>query len=181
VDLTQLLKQGKNELALSSSGASGSLISVQAVAGYYVPWSESSNTNSAIRTGESHALALSVDFDKTQGRVGEKITCTVKVERIGGRGYGMLLGEIGLPPGAEVDRGSLDKAMQQAGWSIDHYDILPDRLVVYVWPSAGGSKFQFNFKPRFSEKAKSAPSVLYDYYNPDARTVLAPTLFLISE
>jgi len=35
--------------------------------------------------------------------VGEEITCRVKAERVGFRGDGMLLAEIGLPPGADVD------------------------------------------------------------------------------
>jgi hypothetical protein len=42
----------------------------------------------------------------------------VHAERIGFRGCGMLLGEIGLPPGALVDRSSLEKAMNDADWNL---------------------------------------------------------------
>jgi len=44
-----------------------------------------------------------------------------------------------------------------------------DRVVLYLWPRAGGVKFSFTFKPRFGMKALTTPSVLYDYYNPEAR------------
>jgi len=46
----------------------------------------------------------------------------------------MLLAEIGLPPGAEIDRGSLEQAMKASVW-INEYDVLPDRLIVYLWPT----------------------------------------------
>ena len=42
----------------------------------------------------------------------QEINCTVEAERIAFRGYGMLLAEIGLPPGADVDRASLEKARE---------------------------------------------------------------------
>src|SRR6185436_11158082 len=95
-------------------------------------------------------------------------------------GYGMLLAEIGLPPGAEVDRASLEAAMKGSDWSFSQYDILPDRVVVYLWPRAGGIDFDFKFRPRFALTAKAAPATVYDYYNPDARVVVAPATFVVS-
>jgi hypothetical protein len=89
----------------------------------------------------------------------------------------MLLGEIGLPPGADVDRASLDEAVKSAGWDLYRYDVLPDRLIVYLWPRAGGTKFEFKFRQRYGLKAQTAASVVYDYYNPEARTVVKPSKF----
>jgi hypothetical protein len=124
-------------------------------------------------------LRLTVGYDKNSARVGEEVTCTVEAERVGFKGYGMLLAEIGLPPGADVDRATLEEAMKSSGWSLSQYDVLPDRVVVYLWPQAGGTKFEFKFRPRFGLAAESAPSLLYDYYNPEARAVVAPTKFMI--
>jgi uncharacterized protein YfaS (alpha-2-macroglobulin family) len=58
-------------------------------------------------------------------------------------------------------------------------DVLPDRVIFYLWPPAGGVKFDFKFRARYGIKAKSAPSVLYDYYNPEARAVVAPVQFVV--
>ena len=44
-----------------------------------------------------------------------------------------------------------------------------------------GTRFDFKFRARFGLEAKSAPSSLYDYYNPEARAVIAPAKFLITE
>jgi uncharacterized protein YfaS (alpha-2-macroglobulin family) len=91
----------------------------------------------------------------------------------------MMLAEIGLPPGAEVDRASLERAMKASDWGISQYDMLPDRVVFYLWPHAGGVKFSFAFKPRYGLKALTTPSVLYDYYNPEARAVVEPVPFFV--
>jgi hypothetical protein len=103
----------------------------------------------------------------------------VEAERLAFRGYGMILAEIGLPPGAEVDRASLELAMKKADWQINQHDVLPDRVVVYLWPRAGGLQFEFKFCQRFAIEAKNASSVLYDYCNPEARSVIAPVKFRI--
>jgi hypothetical protein len=132
-----------------------------------------------VKLESSSALRLKVNFDKTEARAGDEITCRVEAERVGFRGYGMMLAEVGLPPGADVDRASLDVAMKQSGWSLSQYDVLPDRVIVYLWPQAGGTRFEFKFKPRYAIRARSAPSMIYDYYNPEARATVAPVGFVV--
>ena len=83
-----------------------------------------------------------------------------------------------MPPGADVDRQSLDSVVDASGFALSHYDILPDRIVAYLWPRAG-TGFSCRFRPRFAMRAKSAPWLLYNYYNPDARTVVAPATFRV--
>ena len=126
----------------------------------------------------SSGLRLVTKFDKTEGHISDQIDCHVEAERIGFSGYGMMLAEIGLPPGADVDRASLETA-KGSDWSISQYDILPDRVIVYLWPRAGGAKFDFKFRPRFGLNAASAASIVYDYYNPEARAIVAPTRFIV--
>jgi CD109 antigen len=102
----------------------------------------------------------------------------VEAERIGFQGYGMLLAEIGIPPGADVSRESLEKAFD-GDWSLSRYDILPDRIVVYMWSKAGGSKFNFSFKPRYGINAQTPASIVYDYYNEESRGVVSPLRFVV--
>jgi hypothetical protein len=179
VELTQFLKAGANQIEIRR-GRGGSPASVQAVVTYYMPWQNSLATQNANqRPNGSSSLRLVAKFDKTETKISDEITCYVEAERVGFRGYGMMLAEIGLPPGADVDRASLDQAMKESDWGITQYDVLPDRVIVYLWPRAGGIKFNFKFKPRFGLKAQTASSVLYDYYNPEARVVLAPARFVV--
>jgi hypothetical protein len=67
--------------------------------------------------------------------------------------------------------------MKSSDWTINRYDVLPDRVVVYLWPGTGGVKFNFKFRPRLGMNARTAPSTVYDYYNPDSRAVVAPVTF----
>jgi protocatechuate 3,4-dioxygenase beta subunit len=178
-DLTTDLAPGANHIEVRGAGDSAS---VRVVARYYVPWTkEAEASRAALRPGESDALGLRVNFSSTEAAAGEPVQCSVHAERIGHRGYGMLLAEIGLPPGADVDRSSLERAVQHAGWDLNQYDVLPDRVILYLWPRAGGTDVNFSFTPRFAMHARSSQSSLYDYYNPEAQATVAPATFSISE
>jgi hypothetical protein len=88
-----------------------------------------------------------------------------------------MVAEIGLPPGAEVDRASLEDAIKAGHWDLYRYDVLPDRLIVYVWPRAGGTEFNFKLRLRYGINAQTPASTLFDYYNPDAQTTVRPVRF----
>jgi hypothetical protein len=175
--LTALLSPGDHRIALR--GGPKSAVSVYVTAIYYLPWNDPSVTTTTQRAGDSEALRYSVKYDHATATVGEPVQCTVHAERVAFQGYGMMLAEVGLPPGADVDRESIETAMRGAGWDIQSYEIQPDRVVVYLWPRAGGTTFTFSLKPRFAMNAQSAESILYDYYNPDAHASVPPARFQV--
>jgi hypothetical protein len=176
-DLSAFLTPGKNRIELRRASAL-SPSSAQLLTIYYVPWKPASDDLPARLQGISRSLELRVRYTRLESQEGEDIECAVEVRRIGHRGYGMLLAEVGLPPGAEVQRESLEKVLA-AGRDVWQYDILPDRVVFYVWPRAEGTIFSFTFRPRMGLNALTAPSLLYDYYNPEARAVVVPARFIV--
>jgi hypothetical protein len=166
VDLSSFLAPGDNQIAVEpTSGTHAALAFISST--YWLPWEQT-------KPAASPELRFDVKFDQLKMRVGDAVRCSVKAERVGFRGYGMMLAEIGLPPGAEVDRASLESVIQEGSLGIDHYEILPDRVVLYLWTKAGGASFNFQLSARFPMNAQSEPSVLYDYYNPEARSELLP-------
>jgi hypothetical protein len=178
-DLSDYLSAGTHHVEVRRPPG-GSRTTLQLVADYYVPWTSAPEAaDRHYEEGSAEALRLSVHYDRESAQPGDTINCNVDAERIGFRGYGMMLAEVGLPPGAEVDRSTLEKAMIDSGWYISQYDILPDRVVLYLWPRAGGVKFSFAFKFRYGMRALSTPSILYDYYNPEAYAEVQPTRFLV--
>jgi hypothetical protein len=169
------LEAGTNKVELVRSGSSGALNALL-VTSYYLPWQDSLATREQnFKPGDSRALKLMVKYDTLQPTLNEPVKCHVEAERIGFQGYGMMLAEVGLPPGAEVDRESMERAKDSEG--VDGYEIQPDRVVFYLWPRAGGSRFDFTFKMRYRVEAMTAPSVLYDYYNPEAQSAVIPVKF----
>jgi hypothetical protein len=165
IDISSSLPPGENRIELVPSGTGGALVRLTST--HWLPWPQT-----AVRT--SSELRLSVQFNNLNASVAEPVRCSVKAERVGFRGYGMMLAEIGLPPGAEVDRASLEPLMDDETAGLDHYEVLSDRVVFYLWPRAGGASLQFYLMTRMPMSAKSAASVLYDYYNPEALTEIAP-------
>jgi hypothetical protein len=177
VDVTRFVKAGDNSLELATSN--GNLISAQFVSDSYVPWQDAPATAPQSDSNASSFLKYSVSYATTKPTTADEVACRVHAERVGFRGYGMMLAEVGIPPGAEVDRESLERSLQERSGP-DRYDVLPDRVIFYLWPSAGGSDFTFQFRPRFAMQAETAPSLLYDYYNPDAAVTVQPTRFDVS-
>jgi hypothetical protein len=203
-DLSPYVSPGDNRVEVRRAGPAPRA-QAQVVATFYVPWARQNandeaaaggetskgveaskgvgtsakNGEASAKSGDASSLRLSVSYDRPTGSINQEVTCSVTAERVGHEGYGMMLAEVGLPPGADVDRASLERAMAESDWGLSSYDVLPDRLVVYLWPRGGGTRFQFKFRPRYGLNALTAPSQLYDYYNPEARTVVAPTRFVV--
>jgi uncharacterized protein YfaS (alpha-2-macroglobulin family) len=172
LNIAKLLHAGDNRIEIRG-GRGMSAATIQTIETHYVPWP-------AAMPDTANGLRLDIRFDKTGIVLGDTVTCTVEAQRTTTAGGGMLLAEIGLPPGAEVDRPSLEAAVRTPGTSLHRFEILPDRVVFYLWP--GGTqtaRFQFKLKPRYGLDAQTAASELYDYYNPEARVVAKPTHFTV--
>jgi hypothetical protein len=169
VDVSRLLRAGANEVSLT--GFAPRAQQVQLTAAWYEPWG-------AKRPAKE--LDMQVHFGTLAAAVNQPVACDVAISRPSFRGYGMMIAEIGLPPGAEVDRGVLEDIVGDAKSGVDSYEVAPDHVTFYVWPRAADVKFRFLFRPRFEMKARASQSALYDYYNPDERVVLAPGSFAVS-
>jgi len=169
VQVSHLLRPGANELSIRSDGTEP--VQLQFNASWYEPWTRPRTVNE---------FAMQTELSTTKARVNEAVTCRVKITRSAFRGYGMMIAEIGLPPGVEVDRGTLASVTDDPKSGVDSFEVAPDHVTFYVWPRASDSSFQFVFRPRFAMKARMAPSVLYDYYNPDERVFLVPKTFSVN-
>jgi len=178
-DLGSALVPGVNTIELRQTGGLAQLASVQVASRFTVPWTASSTARSAAATGASRGLRMRVTYDRPAAHVGDEVHARVEVERVGHKGYGMLLAEVGLPPGADVDRASLEGAVRSGG-DVGRYEVQPDRVVFYVWPRAGGTTFTFAFRPRIALQAKGSASAVYDYYNPDEQAVVPPESFTVT-
>ncbi|MCC6585878.1 MAG: hypothetical protein IT168_04090 [Bryobacterales bacterium] len=131
-------------------------------AAWYLPWTMTDPVE--------RPVSLQVSYDKAAVRVGDSILCTVEARRKTLDGRGLLIAEVGLPPGVEVERSSLPARAE----------VEPDRVVFYLWPRGMEPvAVQFRFRVRFAMKAKAAPSALWDYYNPEARAEAAPEVFRV--
>jgi hypothetical protein len=172
VPLGSGLLSGTHQVALNLPTGS-QLATAQIVSSFYQHWLKQMPS----KTVNHEQLRLAVAFRTTRPQPGKPIEVSARIERVGFCGYGMMIAEIGLPPGADVDRASLESAVTASGYQINHYEVLPDKVLLYLWPRAGGVSLRFRFTLRYGIDALTAPSTVYDYYNPDARFDLAPQRF----
>jgi hypothetical protein len=181
LEIAELLHAGTNRVQIvreaNARPANDSVMNAAAFTSYYVPWKDSSaTTEDNLQLGESRSLRLKVAFDQNNPANGETVRCHAEAERIGFRGYGLMIPEVGLPPGADVDREFLDLARAT---SVLSYEVHPDKVVFYLWPSPGGDKFEFHLRPRYRMEVATAPSILYDYYNPESHATVQPVRFSV--
>ena len=160
------LTAGDHTLKLPRLGT-GPWTLVQTRLHHVLPWPS--------ETATSQDLHFTVRCPTTHLDIGQSTSCEVEILRLRERGLGMMIAEVGLPPGAEVDQVALRRAVEDR--SIQHFEVWPGRLVLYVWPQAEGLTLRIPWRPRLALRAKGRPSRLYDYYNPDANVVLPPLAF----
>ncbi|REJ76011.1 MAG: hypothetical protein DWQ47_10330 [Acidobacteria bacterium] len=181
IDLSAELGPATNIVEIRTSDDAD--LMAQVVGTHFLAWnialaSNQAGTNSGSDESVSRLLEMDYSCDKLNAKVMEEVTCSVRAERVGFRGYGMLLAEIGIPPGADVSRESLERALDE-GNGISRYDVLPDRIIAYMWARPGGTKFDFSFRPRYGIDAQTPASMTYDYYNEEAKAVVAPLKFSV--
>jgi len=167
LNVSPYLSETANRVEIKNADNSN-FTQAQLVADFYISWKDV--------VEKSDHFDLQVNFDKTAAKIGEEINCAVTIARKTSR-YGMILAEIGIPPGADVSRASLEKAKAEGDFS--SFDILPDKIIIYLWTNSTPTEFNFKFRPRYGINAQNALSVVYDYYNAEANAMVAPVQFLI--
>jgi hypothetical protein len=170
LDVSRLLRAGANEIVLT--GFEPRALQAQIAAAWYEPWGQKR---------QAKDLDMQVHYSALTAAMNDTVACDVAISRPAFRGYGMMIAAVGLPPGAEVDRGVLENLIDNGKSGVDSYEVAPDHVTFYVWPRAADVKFRFIFRPRYAMKARTAQSVLYDYYNPDEQVVLEPASFVVRQ
>jgi uncharacterized protein YfaS (alpha-2-macroglobulin family) len=118
----------------------------------------------------SGPLDLAIAWPAESLRVGEDQTVKVKVTHRSKSKSGMVILEIGLPPGCHVDR------KQVVGDGLAEAELSERHLVLYLDPIAAGGVREFTFlvRPKHAFKAQTAHSRAYEYYVEHEQTVRAP-------
>src|SRR6185369_13783562 len=129
VDISPHLVKGMNEVVLEASRR----VNAQIAGRYYVPW----GSDDLVRGIDG--LDLKVTYDRTEVKVGETVTCTVKVDA----DAFALMAEVAIPPGCTVDSSVLEEL--QRSRVIDKYTQTGRTLIFYL--PGKGATFSYALKP----------------------------------
>jgi uncharacterized protein YfaS (alpha-2-macroglobulin family) len=164
VDLKEFTKEGTNDVSIELSGKGSCLYEV--VAKYYVPWK---------RTPEpvKELLSIDVDYDRTELSQNDLVTCNVKVANNRPGIAHMVIVDLGVPPGFEVQAGDLAELV---GTKIEKYNLTSRQVIIYLEKIEEKKPVEFSYRLRakFPLKAKTTESRAYEYYNPEIEAVAQP-------
>ena len=170
VELNDQAVEGTNEVTIEYEG-SGNLM-YQITGAYYLPWD--------IAEPESASpLAIDVEYDKTQLFSGDTIHVTVTVTNSDVASTGMVMAELGLPPGFEVVTTELQQLKAQG--LIQKFEKTAMQLLVYidaVTPESSVS-FGYDLVAQYPLEAAAPKSETYFYYNKASRSESGPVSLLV--
>lgn len=169
VDLGEQTKAGNNTVALTIEGE-GSML-YQVVGRFYTPWSAAQPVQ--------EPMSIEVAYDKTQLAVNDVVTARVKVTNNRPGAAQMIIVDLGIPPGFEVQTADLEKLVEDK--TIQKYEMTGRQIIVYFERIAGSGviEFQYGLRAKFPLRAQTPSSRVYEYYNPENEGTASPQAILV--
>jgi uncharacterized repeat protein (TIGR01451 family) len=169
VDLKSATIEGENVVKLTIDGTGNMFY--QVVGRYYLPYRE--------LHPEKEPMSIDVAYDKTELAVSDTVECTVTVTNNRPANAKMVIVDLGLPPGFTVMAEDLNALVNNN--VMEKYSMTGRQIIVYLRevPADQPITFKYKLMARFPIKAKSAKSVVYEYYDPDVRDEAPPQEILV--
>jgi len=165
------LTEGDHQVSLAYEGV-GNLM-WQIAGTHYLPWS-------MVEPEPTGPLSIDVSYDKTELATNDVINVTVTVANTDPNQTGMMMAELGLPPGFDLDASALDAILGMG--QVARYDKTALRLVVYLESIRPDAPVTFNYALRATAplEATAPESEAYLYYNREVRAETAPVHLVVS-
>ncbi len=175
VDCKKFIQEGDNKVEIRFSGKGSSLFQIRSY--YYLPWVRGI-------PARKKEMEIDVSYDRTQLDANDVVTSTVTVAFNGladGRNgtANMVIVDLGTPPGFEVMAEDLEQLVKDK--TFQKYSLTGRQAIIYIEKVESGKPltFKYRLKAKFPIRAKTPESVVYQYYNPEARGVAAPVEMVV--
>ena len=172
VDLGQQTIEGVNTVQLKLEGEGG--LMYQVVGKFYMPW----------ETGEKPAtepLSIEVVYDKRELEKDDLITCNVTVVNNKPATANMVIVDLGVPPGFEVQTDGLTELVKSG--TIEKFSLTGRQIIIYfdkLMPKQP-VKLEYRMRAKLPIKAKTRVSRIYEYYNPEVESFAEPVELVVTE
>ena len=154
----------------------------QVTARYYVPWE-------LVPPEEREAMTINVRYDRTDLQVDDtvRVDVTAKLNLEGTAK--MVVLDLGIPPGFEVQAEDLSARVQQdlqkgeeyPGATVKRFDLTGRQIIVYLENLSYGEPISFHYglRAKYPLRVKTPASTAYDYYNPEQVGVAQPEVVAV--
>ncbi|MBI2263624.1 MAG: hypothetical protein HYU64_00400 [Armatimonadetes bacterium] len=157
VDLKSETRKGKNTILLTMTGQGNCMFKVAGK--YHIPWEKT-------RMASEEMLDIHVSYDRTELAKADTVTCKVKVRNLSKKTANMVMLDLGVPPGFEVQAGDFDELV--GSQKIQKYSLTGRQIVLYLERIEAGKEFTLSYrlKAKYPLRAKTPSSRAYLYYDP---------------
>lgn len=171
LDLKQYTSTGKNRIEVSFNGK-GSML-YQVVGRYYKAWKVEQKPN-------QEPLSIDLKYDRTTLAQDDIATATVTVRNNLRMSAKMVMIDLGIPPGFEVEAEDFQSLIganpNEKFGQLTKFSLTPKQIVLYLDGLRAGQTFtaKYRLKAKYPLKAKTMASKVYQYYNPEINATVQP-------
>lgn len=165
VDGRKFVKPGNNEVTVKFEGKGSTLY--QVVGRYYLPWEK-------LTEPKGEGLAIDLKYDRTTLNKDDMVSADVKVKNNLPGTTSMIIVDLGIPPGFEVQAGDLDNLVEKG--TLQKYSLTGRQIICYIEKLQPQQELRFSYRLRakFPIHAQTPKSRVYEYYNPDHQAEAKP-------
>ena len=163
IDLTDNIA-ANNSVEISVKGEGSFLYELTST--YYLPWD-------VLPKPQIPPFDISVKYDRTSMSINDLVNVNVSV-RLNKPGKAqMVMVDLGIPPGFEVQTPTLDELV---GKKIQKYTITARQIIIYLESVSSDAplKLAYSLKAKYPIKAKVRSSRVYEYYNTADESIEQP-------
>lgn len=170
-DLKDATKKGDNAVQIKFAGEGGALY--QIVGRYYLPWKQKP-------AEQQPPMTIDVKYDKTQLAQNDLLTAHVTVANNRPARANMIIVDLGIAPGFEVQAADLAALVENK--TISKFSLTGRQIIVYLdhVDQASPVTFAYTLRAKFPVKAKTPKSAVYEYYNPAVKHESQPQELVVS-
>lgn len=171
IDLGDATVAGPNRVEVAVDGETAMLY--QVATRYYLPWASVEE--------EPSPIEVNVEYDRTRLTMNDELTATVTMRYRGEIPTYMVLLDLGIPPGFDVDRSSFEKLV--ADGVIQRFGLTSRQATLYFGDVAPGAEWTFSYvlRPRYPLRAQAPNATAWEYYSPDVRAESHPTTLEVTD
>jgi hypothetical protein len=170
-DLTERLRSGANEVTIEVKGETN--LMYQVVGRHFEPWKPEDQ--------RQPILDVAVSYDRTKLSTADLLKAKATLKYNGDVPTYMVIVDLGIPPGFTVDAG--DFAEMVAKKQVQKFTVTSRQVTLYVGDVKKGDTltFEYGLKPKYPIKAKTTPTVAYEYYTPANRATAKPIELVVED
>jgi CD109 antigen len=146
----------------------------QIVGRHYEPWKEKAPTVKA-------PIEVDVTYDRTKLSTSDLLHAKATLKYHGAVPTYMVMLDLGIAPGFTVEAG--DFAEMVGKGQVKKFSVTARQVTLYLGDVKPGDvlNFEYSLRPRFPLRARTAPSVAYEYNTPANRAEARPVELIVEE